>query len=266
MKNKILASLLTLGMASLIGACDSDSLTSGHQAVDQGSASLEASARGASAAARPATVPPLREYEVTIENLTGGQPLTPPLVATHHRRADVFDVGEPASFGVKEIAENGNLAPLQAALGSNDRVSQVVVAATAAGPLLPGQAVTFTIEGSPEAKHLSFVSMLICTNDGFTGSDAARLPEQIGRSASMDLNAYDAGTEVNTEDFADMVPPCPVLTGVPSNVPGTGTSDPALAEGGVIRSHPGIAGIEDLVPSIHDWTDPVARITVTRTR
>ena len=30
----------------------------------------------------------------------------------------------------------------------------------------------------------------------------------------LDVNAYDAGTEMNTEDFADMVPPCQGLIGV----------------------------------------------------
>jgi hypothetical protein len=41
-------------------------------------------------------------------------------------------------------------------------------------------------------------------------------------------------------------------------------SNPALAEGGVIHHHPGIAGVADLVPAIHGWTDPVAEITVER--
>jgi hypothetical protein len=55
-----------------------------------------------------------REYEVTITDETSGQPLTPPVVATHHGKHAVFDVGQPASVGVREIAENGNSAPLRA--------------------------------------------------------------------------------------------------------------------------------------------------------
>ena len=49
--------------------------------------------------------------------------------------------------------------------------------------------------------------------------------------------------------------------------PGTGTSNPALAEGGVIAHHAGILGGADLVPAIHGWdvNAPVARITVTAT-
>ncbi|MFQ5557179.1 MAG: hypothetical protein ACE5GB_06690, partial [Acidimicrobiales bacterium] len=38
-----------------------------------------------------------RVYLVTVENLTSGQPFTPPVAATHHRRTGMFTVGGPAS-------------------------------------------------------------------------------------------------------------------------------------------------------------------------
>ncbi len=59
-----------------------------------------------------------------------------------------------------------------------------------------------------------------------------------------------------------MVPPCQSLVGVTSADEGTGESNPALAEGGVIAAHPGIQGGTDLTVADHGWTDPVARITV----
>jgi hypothetical protein len=105
--------------------------------------------------------------------------------------------------------------------------------------------------------------MLICTNDGFTGVNSLSLPNKVGDSVTVLTAGYDAGTELNTEDFADIVPPCQGLVGVSSGEPGTGVSNPALAEGGVIHHHPGIAGGADLVPAIHGWTDPVARVDVT---
>src|SRR5688572_17431092 len=58
-------------------------------------------------------------YRVTIRNLTPGQPLSPPVVATHRGDDQLFEVGEPASVGVREIAENGNNAPLRAFLEAN---------------------------------------------------------------------------------------------------------------------------------------------------
>jgi hypothetical protein len=214
-----------------------------------------------------------REYEVTITNLTSGQPLTPPVVATHRGRHAVFEVGEPASVGVREIAENGNSAPLLAFLDADPLNQFDAFAESTSGPLVPpgvpgdamfAQSVTLTLDGG-KAKRLSFVSMLICTNDGFTGSDSLRLPREVGKSVTRQTNGYDAGTEINTEDYADIVPPCQALIGDSSGEPGTGVSDPALAEGGVIHHHPGIEGGSDLKPGIHGWSDPVARIEVERT-
>jgi hypothetical protein len=213
---------------------------------------------------------PVATYEVTIENLTVGQPLTPPVVATHRAATEMFTVGQPAGFALKEIAENGNLAPMIAQLGADKHVSDSVAAGAPLVPAgLPGSAmfadsVTLTVTASEGAKFLSFASMLICTNDGFTGVDSLRLPKDVGDAVVVRSAGYDAGTERNTEDFADIVPPCQALVGVSSGEPGTGTSNPALGEGGVIHHHPGIAGGADLVPAIHGWTDPVAEITVER--
>lgn len=210
-------------------------------------------------------------YEVTITNLTSGQPLTPPVVATHRRPLEVFEVGEDASFEVKEIAENGNNGPLLSALGSDKHVYEVLQAGT--GPLVPAgtpgaalfpDSVTFTISAEDGAKYLSFVAMLVCTNDGFTGVDGVRLPKKVGQSVITYTAGYDAGTEINTEDFADIVPPCQGLIGISSGEPGAGASNPALAEGGVIMHHLGIQGGADLVPGVHGWTDPVAKIEITR--
>jgi hypothetical protein len=204
-------------------------------------------------------------YEVTITNLTDGQPFTPPLIATHRPSTSMFTVGQPASFELKEIAENGNLAPMLTAVGNDKHVSNFVVAVAGdPPPLLPGQSVTVTIDESRGGKFLSFASMLICTNDGFTGLDTVRLPQVVGETITLYSDAYDAGSEINTEDFADIVPPCPALTGVPSDDPGTGESNPALAENGVIRHHDGIQGIADLDPDIHGWENPVVVVEITR--
>jgi hypothetical protein len=53
---------------------------------------------------------------------------------------------------------------------------------------------------------------------------------------------------------------------VSSGEAGTGVSNPALAEGGVIHHHPGIQGGADLVPAVHGWDveEAIAEITVER--
>jgi Spondin_N len=215
-----------------------------------------------------------REYEVTITDDTSGQPLTPPVVAAHHGKHAVFEVGQPASVGVREIAENGNSAPLLAFLAADPLSQFAGFAESTTGPLVPpgvpgdamfDQSATLTVEASRRANRLSWVSMLICTNDGFTGVDGLKLPGAVGHSTSARTNSYDAFTERNTEDYADIVPPCQGLIGDTSGEPGTGVSDPAIAEGGVITHHAGIQGGADLKPDLHGWEDPVATIEVERT-
>lgn len=207
-------------------------------------------------------------FRVTITNLAEGQPLTPPVVALHNANVDIFTVGEAASFEVKEIAENGNNAPLLGVLGSLKAVADFAEGTT--GPLVPpgtpgdamfDQSVEFELAPEPGSRFLSVVSMLICTNDGFSGVDSIHVPKAVGETVTHLANAYEAGTEANTEDLRDMVPPCQDLMGVTGG-PGTGQSDPALAQNSVIQHHSGITGRRDLIPEVHGWTDPVMRIEI----
>jgi hypothetical protein len=81
-----------------------------------------------------------------------------------------------------------------------------------------------------EARCLSCVSMLICTNDGLTGLDGVAQPIRVGEKVTFLTTGFDSGTEMNTEDFADIVPPCQTLIGASSGEPGTGTSRPSGGE------------------------------------
>jgi hypothetical protein len=219
---------------------------------------------GSAEAGRQAT------YRVRIVNLTDGQPLTPPVLATHRSAFHLFEIGDLASVGVMQVAENGNVPNLVSALEQATGVAEVVAGAEPLVPDgLPGSAnhpdrATFEITAPAHVRFVSYVSMLICTNDGFTGIDHIRLPAEVGGTKTLVAAGYDAGTEINTEDFADIVPPCQSLVGVTGSDPGTGVSNPALLECGVIHHHPGIAGGVDLVPAIHGWDDPVVRVRITR--
>jgi hypothetical protein len=202
-------------------------------------------------------------YRVTVYNLSEGQPFTPPLAATHRQPISMFQVGSPASYEIQQIAENGNLTPMSDLLGSSDHVFDVVTAGGDPPPVLPGQSRSFYIDSAAGAKWLSLASMLICTNDGFTGLDSQRLPKQVGESVSVYADGYDAGTEINTEAWSDLVPPCAVITGF-GDQGGTGASNPALAEDGVIRRHPNVQGTGDLQIDPHRWAEPVAKFEIER--
>ncbi len=212
------------------------------------------------------------EYRVTIRTLTKGQPLTPPVLAVGNNGFHLFRVGNQSSVGLKEVAENGNVPALVNALSQTRGVSQVTAGMEPLVPAgLPGSAsfgdhATFTVHSDGGARWLSFASMLICTNDGFTGIDHVWLPRALGAKTRVPAYGWDAGTEINTEDFADMVPPCQGLVGVSSGDAGSDVSNPTLFENGVIYRHSGVEGGSDLVEAVHGWNTrrAVAIVTIER--
>jgi hypothetical protein len=208
-----------------------------------------------------------RHYRVTVANLTRGQPFTPPAVALHEPSVEVFAVGDPANEPTRQVAENGNLGPLQELISGTDAIRG---AAVGASPLVPEADPADTglpyvselyVSADESATHLTFISMLIATNDGIVGLDTVALPSAVNESKTVYANGYDVGTEQNTELFADLVPPAKtlILGGQPE---GTGESNPDIAEDGVIQPHPGIQGVGNLPPSVYDWREPAAVVQV----
>ncbi|MGI8843522.1 MAG: spondin domain-containing protein, partial [Gemmatimonadaceae bacterium] len=221
-------------------------------------------------------------YQITIENLKGGQPFSPGVIATHTKQVDVWGVGSRPSPLIINIAENGLVdAGLTAAhfadLRARPGVFDVVMTAPTddhTPPIVDGapdppSVRTYTIEAAANANHLSVAVMIICTNDGFTGVSSVRLPGGF-KPVTFATVAYDAGTETNTEQYTDIVDPCQLLgpdPGPPA-VP-NGNNNNLPEDGGVIRHHAGIQGVAvdvGLDPSLHNWTAPVARITVQRVK
>lgn len=209
-------------------------------------------------------------YRVTIFNTASGQPLTPAVVALHNGKTSIVEPGAPASAELQQLAENGNNAPLVEALNADANVFGV---AEGTHPILsggvPGAAEfpsvqVIEVESSGKANRISVVSMLICTNDGFSKLSNAKLPKKVGQISAYWTNAYDAGTETNTETFTDLVPPCQGLTGVGGDVEGTGETNSGLAEDSVVTPHPGISGSADLDSQIHAVAQAPAGILVER--
>ena len=197
-------------------------------------------------------------YTVQFRNITDGQYLTPPNFAAHDSSVDVFQLGEPASAGVQAVAENGGVPILAAELtAAVDDAGLGVSGVGAEAPLAPGESTTW--EFTTDANRFSLVSMVICTNDAFAGLDSRPLPGRDGRSKVFRARAFDAGTEINTENRADLVPAPFCGDGA-----GNGESDPALAENGVIRRHRTLQGVGDISPDL-DWQGPVAEVIITRT-
>ncbi|HEX9989847.1 MAG TPA: spondin domain-containing protein [Chloroflexia bacterium] len=182
-----------------------------------------------------------KTYEVTVTNITTSkQGLSPIVIATHPASVHAWQMGQMASKGLEVVAEDGMPDMLASELKGN--ATDVVATHS---HLLPGDSITVTITAK-DGDVLSAATMLIQTNDGFTGLDNAALTD-----GSTDTMAYDAGTEENTEKATDV--PGPPFGGK-SNSPDTSPHQP-------IALHTGITGKADVTPDFN-WTGPVARFTV----
>ncbi len=211
-------------------------------------------------------------YMVTIQNLTQGQPFSPPVAATHQTGFHMFQVGQLSSDALAAIAQDGDPMPMFQLVGG---APQVTDRFNVGHPMAPqgmqkvamGNTVTdtatFAITANP-GDRFSIATMLICTNDGFLGLDGVALPAQ--GALSYDLKSYDAGREQNTEKAIDMVDPCSALGPVklPGDPNGNRDKEVATTPAQPIQPHPGIKGNGDLTVAAHGWTDPVARVTITR--
>lgn len=195
---------------------------------------------------------PLR-YKVSITNLTRGQIFSPAVVATHTSAMHpLFELGAPASDELAAVAEDAVVDPLIEQLEGSPNVSNVLLLTGENGPILPGETASVIVDVNPTASLVSLVGMLVTTNDAFYGMNAAASP-RAGSSVHF-LRAYDAGSEANNE-LCSHVPGPPCGSG--------GVRDTAGAEG-YVHVHAGIHGIADLVPSMHDWHNPVALLKIQR--
>jgi hypothetical protein len=188
-------------------------------------------------------------YEITITNLTKGQAFTPFILVTHRGQLSLFEVGDEASDELATIAESGNIAPMMDYLSPKAAVMDIQATD---GLLMPGDSVKVDIEGDHIFNRLSVVSMLIPTNDSFIGVDSTKLsPWKL-----LEVPAYDAGSETNDEDCAN----------IPGPVCGGAGPSPGDDGEGFIHVSGGIAGHGDLDPGAYDWRNPAAHVEIRRVR
>lgn len=209
-----------------------------------------------------------RRFEVTVTNLTKGQRFTPILVASHKQGLKLFELGQSASPQLETLAEDGDTGPLTNLLRGLPEVLDVTDsgALLPMGLLSPGASVTLFIQTRGAFDHITVASMLIPTNDAFFALNGVEGPSG-NKTMTYFSPAYDAGTERNDEicrpgEPKGSIPGPDCMTPPPS---GLGT-----AENFVVHIHPGIHGTgggvttSTLNPSMRDWRNPVAKVTIRR--
>ena len=206
-------------------------------------------------------MPVSQMFEITLTNLTtgepgaGGQVLSAPIFAAHPAGFKIAEVGQPASPALVALAENGDtsgLATIAAAGGAN--------VALADGNVIPGGSATVTVTADMANSSLSVGSMLVSTNDAFIAAVDVALFDEDGApvSASLDLMSYDAGSEDNTEMASDIPGPL----GLDAAVDPEGSNERVPTEGGVIAAHEGIQSVGD-VGEAFAWEEPTAMLMIT---
>lgn len=244
-----------------------------------------------------------RTITVELSNLTHGMYFTPRLAAAHADSVHLFELGAAASNGLRTMAETGSPAVL-----AGELPAEVVFAVDASGTsptiaagvpriLGPGGTATVTLNDVADTDVMfSIAAMLMPTNDAFVGLDSFSVPAGTGTYTFL-LNAYDAGTEANTElvlpvalrpeaDCNGIDDESTAICGNESFIPfhpdasnssvfnvgsgGTGVVAATSTELNVIHIHRNVigdfdsaAGASDLDATFHRWLNPVGQITIT---
>jgi len=192
-------------------------------------------------------------YEVTVTNLTKSQIFSPPVAVSHNSNYQLFVLGTPSSDALSTMAEDGdNSLIIASAQGSDD----VLDASSAGGPVMPGQSITFSVDGSFGYNMISVAGMLVSTNDAFFAIDSVRVSGALfkrGINYTSELAwAFDAGSELNTEDCAHISgPPC-----------GNGGVRVESDSEGYVYVHAGITGDASIDRGDYNWNGPVARVSI----
>jgi hypothetical protein len=209
----------------------------------------------------PPPPPAMASFDVTVTNLTNGQPLSPVAVVAHQDAFAVLTIGATATAGLETLAEGGDNSALIA-----EATADAAVMATASGAAPIGPAGTETIsievlESELPGLLLSVSSMLVNTNDAITGLNGASVANlAAGESLTWRSIAYDAGTEANTESAAHI--PGPAGGGEGFNAARDDIADRVAMHTGVVSQDDGFT-TSDLTGQ-HRFDNPVAQITVER--
>ena len=173
--------------------------------------------------------------------------LTPAVWGVHDRRANLFRRGRFASEGISELAEDGVTFIAESEFRRKRGVRRVGVS----NRIAPGRSITIRVRTTTRHRRFSFASMQVCSNDTFAGINKLALPLKKKRRV-VNIRAYDAGTERNTESAA--------------HVPCLGAHGVGPSERKRIKRDPQIRGIADLRKSQHGWNRTIARMVIRRVK
>ncbi|WNC69830.1 spondin domain-containing protein [Thalassotalea nanhaiensis] len=193
-------------------------------------------------------------YEVSVVNLTHAQPMSPIAVVLHND-GQLWQIGEMASTELEVLAESGDNSGVLA-------LEMVLASSSTEGILMPGMTETLTVSSVEIVpSQLSLATMLVNTNDAFTGINSMSLTNlAVGESISIQTSSYDSGTEKNSE----------LKNTIPGPAGGGEGFNSERDDVDFVAMHPGVVSMDDglmlsALDSSHRFDNPTLRVTVTRT-
>jgi len=201
----------------------------------------------------PDPAPVMLSFDVTVTNLTAAQSLSPVAVMLTGDMP-AWQIGEPASEPLMTLAEGGDNAAL---LG----LDSVVASASSESPVAPGESSTVRVEVEEgQMMWLTVATMLVNTNDAFTGITSVSLADMAGGDElSFYPHTYDAGTEINSEMAGTIPGPADGGEGVSEGREGR---DTVAVHSGVVSAQDGLTG--SVLQAVHRFDNPAVHISVTR--
>ncbi len=220
----------------------------------------------------------LAVFTVQITNLTYSQPLSPAAIVLHEPGYNIFIDGEPASTALEVLAESGNPSDIITEAVASTEYLDAIASDSATAPRSIGNVSTLLVPLlDVDDLRISLTTMLVDTNDAFTGLNAADISNMtVGQSVSFMAPSWDAGTEANTETASTIPGPAAVAAGGGGASAGFDAARDDLFN--LVHFHPGAvtsanaddASKEGLNTSVlteaDRWGNPTAKIVITRTR
>ena len=217
---------------------------------------------GSSSDGAPVAPPATAAYSIAITNLTNAQPLSPPVAALHQGGFRIFTLGEPAGDGLEELAEGGDSARLRSEAGEADGVIAVSAFPEVIPPGATAEVELTVLDEERTGLTLSLATMLVNTNDAFSGANRLMGLGDLapGDSLMVQAVAYDAGTEADSEGPGTI--PGPADGGEGFNAARDDDADRVSMHAGVVTASDGLP--TSVLTEAHRFDNPVLRVRVTR--
>jgi len=198
-------------------------------------------------------------YRITLTNVTANQPLSPGTVILHKSGYHLWQAGKMASVALEKLAESGSNDDVLMEAGSD---TQVLISKSGAGVIPPGSSQTIDLKiNDTNNIKITVAAMLVNTNDAFAGQVSSKIANLAwGESFNMDVPAWDAGTEANTESAGTI--PGPADGGEGFNASRTGDVDFVAIHQGVVSHADGFTS--SVLNESHRFDNPVALLHVER--